>query len=360
METIRARKILQITAYPPPRSGWGIRVQFLKQHLESRGHMCVVLNTGPGRCIPSSEYETVLSVGDYVSKVWRYSRSGFVCHVHVNGKSETGFALTLVAELINLLCGKRCFLTFHAGVDQRYFPRSHSRVLVPLFWLMFTIPRRIICNSEAVKEKIAEYGIDEGKIVAIPAFSRQYLRFTPVILPDAVEHFYRHYTVLFAYAHMQTGFHPDVLVDAFERVARVHPKAGLVICGLMGHRDAGMWEAVQERLGRYRLGPRVCMVDDLDHDQFLTALTRSAIYVRTPPGDGVASSVLEALALRVPVVAAENGTRPPGVVTYHPTHADDLAAKIDQVLRTRADIVASIPAVDLPDTIEPEVQVLTA
>jgi glycosyltransferase involved in cell wall biosynthesis len=360
MQAASGRKILQITAYPPPRSGWGIRVQFLKQHLESRGHVCVVLNTGPGRAIPSTEYETVLSGADYVRKVWRYSRAGFVCHIHVNGKSPTGFALTLAAEGINLLCGKRCFLTFHAGVDQKYFPRSRSWMLVPLFWVMFAIPRRIICNSDAVKEKIAEYGIAAEKIVAIPAFSRQYMQFAPVTLPGSLEDFYKQFTVLFAYAQMQTGFHLDVLVEAFHRVVRDHPAAGLVICGLMGHHDEGLREELRRDIERYKLEAQVCLVDDLDHDEFLTALTRSSMYIRTPPADGVASSVLEALALRVPVVASDNGTRPAGVVTYQATSAEDLAAKIDRVLAARDDVIASIPPIDLPDTIEPEVHVLTA
>jgi glycosyltransferase involved in cell wall biosynthesis len=359
MQAASGRKILQITAYPPPRSGWGVRVQFLKQHLESRGHVCVVLNTGPGRAIPSTEYETVLSVADYVAKVWRYSRAGFICHVHVNGKSPTGFGLTLVAECLNLLCGRRCFLTFHAGVDQKYFPRSRSPMLVPLFWVMFTLPRRIICNSEAVKEKIAEYGIPRDKIVAIPAFSRQYMQFTPVTLPGSLEAFYQQFTVLFSYAHMQAGFHPDVLVEAFHRVSQRHPNTGLVICGLMGHREEALWQDVQQRIARYDLAARICIVDDLDHDEFLTALTRSSMYLRTPPADGVASSVLEALALRVPVVGSDNGTRPAGVVTYQATSAEDLAAKIDRVLTSRSEVVASIPPVELPDTIEPEVQVLT-
>ena len=116
-------KILQITSYPPPRAGWGVRVEFLKKRLESEGHICTVLNLGRSRTIPSPEYETVLGGLDYVKKVWRFSRAGFVVHMHMNGESPKGFVLTLLAECINLLWGRRCFLTFHAGIDQPYFPR---------------------------------------------------------------------------------------------------------------------------------------------------------------------------------------------------------------------------------------------
>ena len=92
-------------------------MEFLKKHLESRGHSCVVLNIGRSRTIPSPEYETVVSGLDYLRKVWRFSRAGYVAHVHVNGESPKGFVLTLTAEILNLLCGRRCVMTFHAGMS---------------------------------------------------------------------------------------------------------------------------------------------------------------------------------------------------------------------------------------------------
>ena len=70
--TDRAQKrILEVSSYPPPRAGWGIRVEFLKKRLEANGHRCVVLNIGTSRAIPSSEYEMVLGGLDFVRKVWR-------------------------------------------------------------------------------------------------------------------------------------------------------------------------------------------------------------------------------------------------------------------------------------------------
>ena len=135
-------------------------MQFLKEHLERHGHECVVLNIGSSRAIPSPEYETVLGAWDYVRKVWRFSRDGFVAHVHVNGASPKGFVLAILAELINLAFGRRCFLTFHAGVEQVYFPRPKYPALLPMYWVLFTLPKAIICNSEEVKSKIVEYGVN--------------------------------------------------------------------------------------------------------------------------------------------------------------------------------------------------------
>ncbi len=100
---------------------------------------------------------------DFVRKVWRYSRRGYVVHAHANGDSPTGAALAITAEILNLLSGRRPFLTFHAGVQQRHFPRDRSGRLTLMFRLLFALPRRIICNSEPVKACIAAYGVEAGE-----------------------------------------------------------------------------------------------------------------------------------------------------------------------------------------------------
>src|SRR5688500_19021607 len=122
-------KILEISPYPPPRSGWSVRVQFLMKHLEAHGHECAVLNTGTNRRVPSDEYETFLGGVDYVRKVWRFSRRGFVVHMHVNGASWKGLILAILAQVVGLASGRRGFLTFHAGIEQVYFPRPKYPLL---------------------------------------------------------------------------------------------------------------------------------------------------------------------------------------------------------------------------------------
>jgi glycosyltransferase involved in cell wall biosynthesis len=128
----------------------------------------------------------------------------------------------------------------------------------------------------------------------------------------------------------------------------------------MSHGEDVLWRDVQERIRQHALEDRLCFVDDLDHDAFLTALRRSALYLRTPITDGVASSVLESLALGVPVVACENGTRPPGVVTYAATDADALATAVEHVVDHRDAVMAAVKRVELPDTLSDEVDLLTA
>jgi glycosyltransferase involved in cell wall biosynthesis len=353
-------RILEVTSYPPPRAGWGIRVEFLKKALEIEGHRCVVLNIGTSRRIPSDDYETVLSASDFVRKVWRYSRQGFVVHAHANGDALKGLVVALIAELINLASGRRCYLTFHAGVIQRYFPRDRAPWLMPVFWLLFALPRRIICNSEAVKKKIRGYGVPAWKIVPIAAFSKQYLEFSPATLPEHLGAFFDRYPhVIFTYMRMRPLFFPFTLMDAMARLVSRRLDVGLVLCGTSGHADEGIWEGVQDRVRQHRLEDHVCLVDDLDHDAFLTTLQRSTLYLRTPITDGVASSVLEALVLGVPVVACENGTRPPGVVTYPAEDHEQMADLVEFVIANRAQVIAEMGRFDIPDTLADEIALLT-
>jgi glycosyltransferase involved in cell wall biosynthesis len=353
-------RILEVTSYPPPRAGWGIRVEFLKKRLEREGHECVVINIGTSRNIPSTEYETVMGGADFVRKVWRYCRRGFVVHAHANGDALKGLLLALTAEVLALLAGRRCYLTFHAGVIQRFFPRHRGWAYVPLFWLLFTIPRRIICNSDAVAACIAGYGISRRKIAAIPAFSRQYLEYTPAVLPAQVEEFLARYgRVVFTYVRMRPLFYPTTLIDGMAAVMKRDPDVGLMICGMAGHADEGVQPAFEAAIARHQVGDRLCLLDDLDHDAFLTVLQRSSLYLRTPITDGVASSVLEALALGVPVVACENGTRPAGVVTYPASDAEAMSAAVEQVLARRAGSAAEATRLEVPDTLVDEIAVLT-
>lgn len=357
----RPAGILQITSYPPPRAGWGVRVQFLKRYLEARGHRCVVLNIGSSRTIPSDEYETVLGGFDYVRKVWRFSRQGLVAHVHVNGASPKGFVLAIVAQLLNLFSGRRSFLTFHAGIDQVYFPRPKYPLLWPVFWVLFALPRTIICNSEGVKARIVEYGVKPAKVVPIPAFSVQYLDSAGGSLPAAVDAFYKRFAhIVLSYTKIRPMFYPEALLEGFAKFAAERTDTGLVLCGIAGHMEPGLWTSVQQKIEQLGIAERLFVIEDLAHEAFLQALDRASIYLRTHVSDGVCSSVMEALTLGIPVVATENFTRPAGVITYPAEDAAALARALLDVLARRDEIVATMQRPQVRDTLADEARLLTA
>ena len=349
-------RILQITSYPPPRAGWGVRVEHVRRHLEQQGHTCDVLNMGANRRVKSPDYVDVQGGRDYARKVWRFVRRGYLVHAHLNGDSPKGLILTLLALLLQLASGRRAVITFHAGPLQKYFPQERSLVFAPGYWLVFALSSHIICNSDVVKQRIVGYGVRPGKITAIPAFSRQYLEFESVTLPPRIEAFFAERSpVICSYVFFRPEFFIPALIDAIQRLTARFPRLGLVIMGS----DTNS-EPVVEQIRRLNLDAYVLLAGDQPHDEFLTIMTRSRMYVRTPPKDGVCSSVLEALALGIPVVASENGTRPPSVVTFTPADADDLSAKIAHVLDHEADVRAAVVRPEIRDTVADEAALLVA
>ncbi len=107
-----------------------------------------------------------------------------------------------------------------------------------------------------------------------------------------------------------------------------------------------------------QLEESVYFTGDLEHDTFLTILSKSSLYLRTHFKDGVSSSVLEALSLRVPVVACENGIRPESVVTYENGEIKDIVDKICFVIENLEDIRRNIKKPYIEDTVSKEISII--
>jgi glycosyltransferase involved in cell wall biosynthesis len=354
MAVDRRAKILEICSYPPPHTGWGVRVAFVRKHLEESGHHCQVLNTGKSRKNKSPDYLDVQGGFDFLRKVIRHARQGYFIHTHLNGDSIKGLVLVLAAEAVSVLFGRSCALTFHAGPEQRYFPKRQNRLMAPLYSLAFALPKTIICNSDFVKEAIATYGVAGEKIVAIPAFSRQYLTFQPVALSGELESFLsRHDPIVATYVFLRPEFFVESLVESLATVARDLPNLGVVLIG--GDTKSDTATRMLKASGVEEL---VFQAGDLSHDQCMTVISRALIFVRTPKKDGVSSSVLEALSLGIPVIASENGARPPGVITFKAGNAADLADKIVSVWKRYPTVRSELIPPAIEDTVQSEASLL--
>ena len=346
----RRVRILEISSYPPPHAGWGVRISFVRKHLEAAGHECKVLNIGKGRKVKSPEYLDVQNGLDYLRKVIRHAWSGYLVHAHINGDSPKGVILAVVAELVSMATGGRSVLTFHAGPEQRFFPKQRSYLMAPFFSLAFALPQKIICNSASVKQRILTYGIRSEKVMPIQAFSRQYIQYSPTVLPEGLENFMKgHKPVLATYFFLRPEFFVESLFESIRQLTSALPDMGLVLIG--GDTRS---EVVTRMIKHAGIKHKVFQAGDLTHDQFMTVLSKVHIYLRTPEKDGVCSSVLEALSLKVPVIASENGTRPPGVVTFTTNDAVDLFEKIQHVWGHYDSVRSGIILPPVENTVEKE------
>lgn len=344
------KRILQIGNYPPPMCGWAIQTKLVTDELRRRGHFCQVLKINENRQIKDPAYVDVQGGFDYLFKVFRYGIAGFRLNVHVNGQSKKGYILALVAVLVGRLTFHPALVTFHGGLSQAYFPRRDSSRLRWAFGSVFRLAGGIACDDNFVKQAITEYGVPAKKVAAIETFSPQYLSFRPTVLASATEAFVsRRSPVFFCYVSFRPEYQLSMLREAMNRFRRSQPNVGFV---WLGFPDRELPRA-QELVGEWPEEERqsLLLLGNLAHDEFLTLLSRSFACIRTPACDGVSASVLESLAMGIPVVASENGRRPPGTLTYAETDAADLCAKLVSLVENYSAIRASLERIEHGDNV---------
>lgn len=359
LETTSAEdmRVLEIGNYPPPRCGWSVRTAFLVERLRETGARCEVLNIGPSRRQVRPDCVDVQGPFDYLRKLVRFAGRGYRFHVHTNGDSWKGFLVTIGALAVGRLFGPPPALTFHAGLEQRFFPRRTLPYRL-LFRVLFGLPDAIVCNSEPVKRAIVGYGIDPSSVHVIPAFSRRYVEegeISPAPPPEIEAFLGSHSPCLVCYAYYRPEFRLAQLFRVLRSLARDWPDLGLV---MVGHLEGD--EPFRELAARLDLSDRILFAGDLPHGDFLATLRAADVYVRTHLRDGVSSSVLEALALDTPVVAAENESRPPEALTYPGEDAESLERTLRRCLEEsgspRGDEASE--SVRAQDTLASEVRVL--
>lgn len=350
-------KVAEIGPYPPPNSGWSYRIKLLKDAFISKGYDCKVLNLGKNRKVISTKYIDVQNGLDYIVKLIVLRIKGYHFHIHGNAQAVKGPVLTLIAHLVSLFFFDRASFTFHGGYTQLYFPKKNGSGMYPVIYLNFLLSKIIICNDKNIKKDISEYGkfINLKKIFPIQAFSVQYLTSDNDSIPEPVQNFIKTKTnSIISYIALRNGFFLDILVDCIKKLS---DSTGMVITGFKQVEDEEVAELYPE-FKKFEKQGKVFLVEDLNHSEFVSLLKKSDVYLRTPVSDGVASSVLEALAVGTVVVASDNGRRPEGVITYNADDSDDMKQKIEYALNNIEELKNKIIRPEIPDTVKEEVELL--
>jgi glycosyltransferase involved in cell wall biosynthesis len=340
------KRILQIGNWPPPVCSWSMSLVGLRRELQARGWDCPVMNLNENRKVRSPEYIDVQSGWDYFVKVLRLVRRGYAVHVRVNGETKKGYLLALCALGLARLFGRPALLTYGGGHRQSYFPAPQGSFRHRAFSFLFRFPQRIFCNSNNVKQVLLTTGVAPERVVPIPHFSSYYVEFTPALLPAEVEQFYSsHEGVFFSYVCFRKEFALEFFAEAIRRFRAAHPRVGFLLVGPWG-REIG---PMKEFLKAERIDDAVCIQGSVPHEMFLTMLSRSLAYIRTPVSDGICSSVLESLKLKIPVLGADNGTRPAGTELWKEGDVESLLRLMEDAVRDNAAMVARIPDIHVED-----------
>jgi glycosyltransferase involved in cell wall biosynthesis len=349
-QNMRPRKHLEIANYPPPYDGWGTHTRFVVEEIRRRGHTCEVLKINENRQIKSAEYVDVQNGSDYLFKVIRFAARRYAINVHVNAEAPKGYILALIAIIVGRLFSRKANMTFHGGLPQSFFPVPKSSLWYWKFKFLFGIASGILCDSDEIKREIVRYGVKPDRIGTAAGFSAQNLKYQKSDLGAETEGFLRaHDPVFFCYVSFRPEYRLEVLRKGMTLFRKGHPHAGFIWLGfpekeMPDARDYVSTFSADESASLLLLGT-------LSHDEFLTLLLRCTAKLRTPACDGVSASVLESLALGVPVVASENGRRPSGVMTYAEIDATDMCRKLEHLIQNRSAIIHQIRMEPVPDNV---------
>jgi glycosyltransferase involved in cell wall biosynthesis len=185
---------------------------------------------------------------------------------------------------------------------------------------------RVICVSPEINDAILSLGTAPERIGVVPAFlstERGEAARDSTLQSWTARHRPLLSTVLFF--RPEYGF--DVLVSGLARLRRSYPSVGCVVMG------SGEQRADAENLVlKAGLEDHVLLMGDVDHSSCLAVMSACDVFLRTTLEDGDSISVREALALGVPVVASRVGTRPAGVILFHPGDGENLIESVKLAL----------------------------
>ncbi len=319
-------KLLQVGPYPPPLGGWSFHIQVFQRYLNEQGIDNLVLDIGENRIQDGRDCIPIRSGLELLWKLFHFIREGYCPYLHFNGNPVKGMLPVLLGQLVALLCGQRCLLSFHAGVVQKCFAPGFN-VQKLLCFCIFLLGKGIICNSDDVKKKICTFfSVSAEKVYPIPCFSRQYIQHEKFLLEGEKKFLERHSPVICSYLFFREEYDPATLLGAMVPLLQSYSNLGLVLIGPL----AGSSRYIDDLPEQVK--EHIFLAGEKAHEGFLSLVEECDLMIRTPLSDGVSSSLMEALALEVPVLACDNGTRPAEVQLYCFADRDDLVQKTMDIL----------------------------
>src|SRR5450432_337770 len=317
-------KVLQLGPYPPPHGGVQTNLVAIREYLLASGHECLAINLTRSR---GADADGVYYPKSAAGLAWLLLRLPVdIVHLHFGG--DLTARLLALACLATLLPGRKTVLTFHSG---GYPSSAAGQTAGPRTWRGFVLRRLdgLIAVNAEIAALYRKFGVRPERIRTVLPFAVK----PPdpaVPLPDGLRHFTApHKPLLLTVGLLEPEYDLPLQTDTMEDVLRRYPEAGLTIVG------AGSLAAVlRERIGVKPYAERLMLPGDLPHAITLRLMLQADALLRTTLYDGDSVSVREALYLGTPVIASDNGMRPPGARLIPVSDRDRLRDAIFEVLES--------------------------
>ena len=293
--------------------------------MKRMGQQSSVLNVDP-KAPAADAYIKISGGADLLVQLLRHVWNDWALHVHTNGHNPKSWFIGLACGLAGQL-GPGATLTLHSGLAPAYL-RSSSRWKREIARLACVLYDRVTCVNTEIADAVTELGLEANKVQITPAFLP--IEATDVSLPVNIESWLQQRSpVVSATMFFRPEYGFEILLSALSCLKERYPKIGCFVMG-SGEEHAKA-EGLVEKGG---LKGIVYLGGDLDHELCLALMARSSLFVRPTFQDGDSISVREALALGVPVVASNVGTRPDGVALFTVGDVDGLVNAVVSVLST--------------------------
>jgi glycogen synthase len=325
-DAVRGRviRILIVGDYPPPYGGLSVQISALQRRLsETPGYTGRVLDIGESRRQQRPECLAARNAIEFAWRLASHAARQYVIHLHTSGHNVKSWLVGGACAAAGLVNGRRTVISLGSGLAPE-FVRSAGPATRALIKATLALTQIIICRNERTRNAMIALGVPAERIAVLSGFYGVPASRPPEVPSRITEFLHRHFPVLAAMATGGPEYGIPLVVEAASRLRAGHPRLGVLLIGA---------EAGAERSS----DSHVLHTGDLTHDVVLDVMRTVGVFVRPTYFDGDATSVREALALGVPVVASDTDFRPEGVVLFRRGDAEDLTEKL-------ADLLAAGPA----------------
>ena len=300
-----------------------MHVRTVHERLRRTGQQSNVLNIDP-RAPESEDYIKISGALEFVRELVHHAHHGWTFDVHTNCHNPKSWAIAFACGAVAKL-GPGATLTVHSGLAPAYI-RNAPRWMRRALRMVGELYGKVICVNREIARAVADLNIPQDRIQVKPAFLPVEAPKVP-IPPEITKWVEQHSPIMTSTLFFRPEYGFELLLDAVRVLKHRYPQIGCLAMGSGENRDHAAALAAN-----YGLSSTVLLAGDLNHELCLSLISRSSVFVRPTFRDGDSISVREAMALGVPVVASDVGTRPEGVRLFQPGDVDAFVKCVEEAL----------------------------
>lgn len=328
-------KLVIIGIYPPPIGGISMHFKRLVDMLEKSDIKFILFNLNH----TNHQYRSKSIVG-YKHKFYPFLKL-FFCKskfdiIHLSTGSS--YKLRLSLGLLRIFLNKPKFIITHHGYDVTWpFLLSNksqndyrSFLISKLVIFLFTKFHFHICVNTELRQKLLDYGIKKDNIAIIPAFLPPTEEETDVsLLPEGFIDIRNKYKFFITANACSIVFHEgrdlygiDIAIELTKLLLKNGYNDFLFLFVIANVNNTVYMSRSEKFIASNNLQEHFFFCSG--NISYPAILNISDIFIRPTITDGDALSIREALHLKVPVIASDCVTRPPGVLTFKTRDVHDL------------------------------------